>query len=83
MDGSVTSAAVRCDGSVVAEPCLRGRIEVLAAMGDRLTNGCPATTGQDPLTTTLVVIRAFDAVHSVILEEGPDGFALGFEEGLS
>lgn len=81
VEGSVTSAVVRGDGSVAAEPCLWQRIEVLTALGDRLTNGGLARTGRDPLTSILAVIRAFDAVRSVNFEDGPVGFALRLDGG--
>lgn len=70
LEGSPTHAVVRADGSVVAEPGLRRRLELLVALGDTLATGGPAVVGRDPLSSTLAVVRACDAVESVTWFDG-------------
>lgn len=67
VDGRPTSAAVRHDATVVADPLLRQRLELVVAMGEALGDDGRSPTEPSPLRSTLAVLRACDKVRSVTL----------------
>lgn len=65
IDGHAVMAAVRADGTVVADQRHKERASLLGALEERLPNGALAELGSDPVTSVLTLMRACDVLCSV------------------